>query len=148
MAKYEYTVHGVNYEVEIKDIEGTLAKVSVNGVDFDVEMKQPISVGMQTKRPTKVRPQAAPVTGEVKKTDTPAPVKAGEGEKICSPLPGTVTSVPVKVGDAVAAGDTVVILEAMKMQNNIEAETSGTITSVMVNAGDAVMEGTILVTIA
>ena len=58
------------------------------------------------------------------------------------------TSVAVKVGDAVAAGDTVVVLEAMKMQNNIETETAGTVTSVMVNAGDSVMEGAVLVTIA
>ena len=51
------------------------------------------------------------------------------------------------VGDKVNAGDTVVILEAMKMQNNIEAETSGTITGINVNKGDAVMEGDTLVTI-
>ena len=65
-----------------------------------------------------------------------------------APLPGSITAIPVKVGDAVAAGDTVVVLEAMKMQNNIEAENSGTVTSVMVNVGDTVMEGSVLVTIA
>ena len=148
MAKYEYTVHGVDYEVDIIEIEGNVAKVTVNGVEFDVEMKQPISVGMKTKQPTKIKPQASPVTGEAPKAEKPKPVKAGAGDKVCSPLPGTITSIPVKVGDAVAAGDTVVTLEAMKMQNNIEAETSGTITSVMVNVGDTVMEGTVLVTIA
>jgi biotin carboxyl carrier protein len=64
-----------------------------------------------------------------------------------APLPGTITEIPVKVGDAVAIGDTVIVLEAMKMQNNIEAETSGTITSVLVSKGDTVMEGAVLVTI-
>ena len=148
MARYNYTIQGVDYEVNIKDIEGTIAHVSVNGTDFEVELKQPISTGKQLNRPKSIKPQAAPVTGEVQKNTTPAPVKAGEGTKVCSPLPGTITSVSVKVGDAVAAGDTVVVLEAMKMQNNVETETAGTVTSVMVNTGDTVMEGTVLVTIA
>ena len=65
-----------------------------------------------------------------------------------APLPGTINDIKVKVGDKVSAGDTEVILEAMKMQNNIEAETSGTVASINVNKGDAVMEGDTLVTIA
>ena len=67
---------------------------------------------------------------------------------VVAPRPGTITSINVKVGDTVAVGDTVVVLEAMKMQNNIEAENAGTVTSVMVNVGDSVMEGAVLVTIA
>ena len=150
MAKYEYTVQGVDYEVEILEVEGTLAKVTVNGIEFDVEMKQPISVGKTIAQPIAPKPQAAKVEGDAPKAAEEAKpvVQAGEGEKVCSPLPGTITSIPVKVGDAVAVGDTVCILEAMKMQNNIEAETAGTITSIMVKEGEAVMEGTVLVTIA
>ena len=149
MAKYKYTVQGVDYEVDIIEVEGTLAKVSVNGTEFEVEMKEPISTGKTFNRAKAVKPVAAPVTGSAPEpAKTPEPVKAGEGTKICSPLPGTITSVAVKVGDAVAAGDTVVVLEAMKMQNNIETETAGTVTSVMVNVGDSVMEGAVLVTIA
>ena len=149
MAKYNYTVQGVDYEVDIIEVEGTLAKVSVNGTEFEVEMKEPISTGKTFNRAKAVKPVAAPVTGSAPEpAKTPEPVKAGEGTKICSPLPGTITSVAVKVGDAVAAGDTVVVLEAMKMQNNRETETAGTVTSVMVNVGDSVMEGAVLVTIA
>ena len=149
MAKYNYTVQGVDYEVDIMEVEGTLAKVSVNGTEFEVERKEPISTGKTFNRAKAVKPVAAPVTGSAPEpAKTPEPVKAGEGTKICSPLPGTITSVAVKVGDAVAAGDTVVVLEAMKMQNNIETETAGTVTSVMVNVGDSVMEGAVLVTIA
>ena len=149
MAKYNYTVQGVDYEVDIMEVEGSLAKVSVNGTEFEVEMKEPISTGKTFNRAKAVKPMAAPVTGSAPEpAKTPEPVKAGEGTKICSPLPGTITSVAVKVGDAVAAGDTVVVLEAMKMQNNIEPETAGTVTSVMVNVGDSVMEGAVLVTIA
>ena len=61
--------------------------------------------------------------------------------------PGTITEVRVKVGDTVKEGETVIVLEAMKMQNNIEAEASGTITSVLVGQGETVMEGATLVTI-
>ena len=149
MAKFEYTVQGNDYEVDIIEIKGTLAKVTVNGIEFDVEMKQPISMGstIAPKAPS-VKPQPAIVQGTVEKTEAAPVVQAGEGTKVTSPLPGTITSIKVKVGDTVAVGDTVVVLEAMKMQNSIEAENAGTITSVMVNVGDSVMEGAVLVTIA
>lgn len=148
MAKYQYKVQGVDYDVDIVEVEGQLAKVTVNGVEFEVELKQPISVTKAPVKPLAPKPAAAPVQGSAPKPAAPAPVQAGEGTKVCSPLPGTVTSVNVKVGDAVAVGDTVIVLEAMKMQNNIEAETAGTITSVMVKEGESVMEGAVLVTIA
>ena len=64
-----------------------------------------------------------------------------------APLPGTITEVRVQVGDSVKVGDTVIVLEAMKMQNNIEADCEGKITSVLVTRGDTVMEGAALVTI-
>lgn len=148
MAKYQYTIQGVDYDVEINEVEGSLAKVNVNGIDFDVELKQPISVGKQIKKVKVEKPVAAPVTGTAPTAaPAPAPVEAGSGAKVLAPLPGTVTEVCVKVGDAVAMGDTVVVLEAMKMQNNIEAENAGTVTSVLVSKGDTVMEGAPLITI-
>ncbi|MCI6510377.1 MAG: acetyl-CoA carboxylase biotin carboxyl carrier protein subunit [Prevotella sp.] len=148
MAKYQYTIQGVDYDVEINEVEGSLAKVNVNGIDFDVELKQPISVGKQMKKVKLEKPVAAPVTAAAPgAAPVPAPVEAGSGAKVLAPLPGTVTEVCVKVGDAVAMGDTVVVLEAMKMQNNIEAENSGTVTSVLVSKGDTVMEGAPLITI-
>ena len=76
--------------------------------------------------------------------------KKGEEEqndRITSPMPGKVVKIPVSVGQEMKAGETVIVIEAMKMQNNIEAETSGTITGINVNKGDAVMEGDTLVTI-
>lgn len=148
MAKYQYTIQGVDYDVEINEVEGSLAKVNVNGIDFDVELKQPISVGKQMKKVKLEKPVAAPVTAAAPgAAPVPAPVEAGSGAKVLAPLPGTVTEVCVKVGNAVAMGDTVVVLEAMKMQNNIEAENSGTVTSVLVSKGDTVMEGAPLITI-
>ena len=137
MNKYQYKVQGVDYNVEIEEVSGNLAKVNVNGIPFEVELQQPINAAQAITRPKVSAPKSAPAA---------APV-AGNGTSVKSPLPGTITAVNVKVGDKVNNGDTVVVLEAMKMQNNIEAETTGTITSVAVSAGDSVMEGSVLVTI-
>ena len=152
MAKYQYTVKGVDYEVEIQDIEGNIANVTVNGIPFEVEMKQPVKAGKQKVKLGEAAPtvsatsSASVASAEPTEAKQPAAPAAG-GKPVTAPLPGTINEIKVKVGDKVNAGDTVVVLEAMKMQNNIEAETSGTIASINVNKGDAVMEGDTLVTI-
>ena len=149
MAKYQYTVKGVDYEVEIQDIEGNIANVTVNGIPFEVEMKQPVKAGKQKVKLSeerRVKSEESNSSSTSAASTSSAPT-AGAGKPVIAPLPGTINEIKVKVGDKVNAGDAVVILEAMKMQNNIEAETSGTITSINVNKGDAVMEGDTLVTI-
>ena len=155
--KYQYTVKGVDYEVEIQDIEGNIANVTVNGIPFEVEMKQPVKAGKQKVKLSEERrvkseesnsSSSSSATNASSATATQPAAAAASGKPVVAPLPGTINEIKVKVGDKVNAGDTVVILEAMKMQNNIEAETSGTITSINVNKGDAVMEGDTLVTIA
>ena len=72
---------------------------------------------------------------------------AGAGAALKAPLPGTITEVKVQVGQQVNVGDVVLVLEAMKMQNNIEAEYAGTVTSITVKQGETVMEGSVLMTI-
>ena len=149
MNKYQYKVQGVDYDVEIEEVEGNVAKVNVNGIRFDVELKQPINPTSSLKKirveaPKPVARPAAPAT------PAPAPAQAapaGAGSPVKAPLPGTVTELKVKVGDAVKPGDTVLVLEAMKMQNNIESEYEGTVTSITVNQGETVMEGAVLMTI-
>ena len=159
--KYQYTVKGVDYEVEIQDIEGNIANVTVNGIPFEVEMKQPVKAGKQKVKlggianegasSSSSAPQSAKASADLQSAASSGQTgdagKAASGKPVIAPLPGTINESKVKVGDKVNAGDTVVILEAMKMQNNIEAETSGTITGINVNKGDAVMEGDTLVTI-
>ena len=147
MAKYQYTVKGVDYEVEIQDIEGNIANVTVNGIPFEVEMKQPVKAGKQKVKLSEERKAEGSEERRVKSEESDCSDESAAGKPVVAPLPGTINEIKVKVGDKVNAGDTVVILEAMKMQNNIEAETSGTITSINVNKGDAVMEGDTLVTI-
>lgn len=160
--KYQYTVKGVDYEVEIQDIEGNIANVTVNGIPFEVEMKQPVKAGKQKVKlggtanegasSSSSAPQSAKASADLQSAASSGQTgnagKAATGKPVVAPLPGTINEIKMKVGDKVNAGDTVVILEAMKMQNNIEAETSGTITGINVNKGDAVMEGDTLVTIA
>ena len=151
MTKYQYTVKGVDYEVEIQDIEGNIANVTVNGIPFEVEMKQPVKAGKQKVKLSgeqKESAQTATSTATATPAATTAAATAATGKPVVAPLPGTINEIKVKVGDKVNAGDTVVILEAMKMQNNIEAESAGTIASINVNKGDAVMEGDTLVVIA
>ena len=151
--KYEYKVKGIDYEVEIQDIEGNIANVTVNGIPFEVEMKQPVKAGKQKVKLGQSEEQRVKSEVSNSSTSTPAPdatpksAPATGGKPVVAPLPGTINDIKVKVGDKVNVGDTVVILEAMKMQNNIEAESAGTIASIHVNKGDAVMEGDTLVTI-
>ena len=148
MNKFEYKVQGVDYEVEIEEMSGNIAKVSVNGIPFEVELKQPINPAKAITRPKVAAPvaAAAPAPAPAAKPAAPA-APAGAGAAVKAPLPGTISSINVKVGDKVNVGDTVLVLEAMKMQNNIEAENSGTVTSILVNQGDSVMEGSTLLTI-
>jgi biotin carboxyl carrier protein len=153
MNKYQYKVKGIDYEVEIAEVEGNIAKVNVNGIPFEVELQKPINAAkhptmntpkVQVSQPAPAKPVAAP------QTTAPAPqpaASAGAGSPIKAPLPGTITDIRVQVGQQVGVGETVVVLEAMKMQNNIEAETAGKVISINVKQGDTVMEGSVLLTI-
>ncbi len=159
MKTYKYKVQGVDYEVEITEVEGKIAKVNVNGIPFEVEMQKPINAAKHpalaaTKRSASVAPAETPVAAAPAATAAPAPAKpaaqpaaAASGNALRAPLPGTITTINVKVGDTVTAGQVVIVLEAMKMQNNIEAEQAGTVTAINVAPGDAVMEGSVLLTI-
>lgn len=153
MRTYSYNVNGAQYDVTIESIQGQMAKVNVNGVAFDVEMLgAPITEGDLPA----AAPAAAPAATTAAAAQAPAaapaaaPAKgtAGAGTPVKAPLPGVVTKVLVANGQAVKKGDTVVVLEAMKMENNITAECDGTVSGVCCAAGDSVMEGTTLVTIA
>lgn len=151
MNKYQYKVKGVDYEVEIAEVEGNIAKVNVNGIPFELELQKPINAA---KHPTMNRPKVeapqkvtAPVAAAAPAAAQPA-APAGAGNALKAPLPGTVTEIKVQVGQQVNVGDTVLVLEAMKMQNNIESDYAGQVTSIAVKQGDTVMEGAVLMTIA
>ena len=152
MTKYQYKVKGVDYEVEIAEVEGNIAKVNVNGIPFEVELQQPINAAkhpsINVQKPVVApAPVSSAAPAPAAKPAAPVAATSGSGASLKAPLPGTITDVKVQVGQQVNVGDTVLILEAMKMQNNIEAETSGKVTSILVKPGDTVMEGAVLLTI-
>ena len=154
MNTYKYKVNGVDYEVEIADVEGRIAKVNVNGIPFELEMQKPINVAkhpslaphrMQGAQSVVAAPSPVSSPSPVPQPQSAAPV--GAGNVLKAPLPGTVSEIKVSLGQQVNVGDVLLVLEAMKMQNNIESEFSGKVTSIVVKQGDTVMEGAVLLTI-
>lgn len=148
MKQYKYTINGTQFDVTIDSINGSLAKVEVNGIPFDVEMQGSslVEEALPTvsTEATATTAQPAPAASE-----TPAAKSGpGAGTPVKAPLPGVVTKILVKEGQAVKKGEVVLVLEAMKMENNITAEADGTVSGICVSAGDSVMEGTTLITIA
>ena len=151
MKQYKYTINGAQYDVTIDSIVGTKAKVEVNGIPFEVEMhgSSLVEEDLPTVS-TADMPAAAPAPAAPAAAAPAAPAAKsgpGAGTPVKAPLPGVVTKVLVEAGQAVKKGDTVLVLEAMKMENNITAEADGTVTGICVAAGDSVMEGTTLLTI-
>ena len=150
MKKYQYKVQGVDYTVQIEEVEGNIAKVSVNDIPFEIELQQPINAA---KHPTIAKPVVvAPQTdNQVSTQPAAAPAQTtaapASGNAVKAPLPGTITEINVTIGQQVNVGDTVIVLEAMKMQNNIETEYAGTVKAINVSKGDSVMEGAVLLTI-
>lgn len=143
MKKYKFTIRGNNYDVDILSVEDDTAEIEVNGSTYLVEIhKQKKS----TKTPKLVRPNFQPSsTADKARTSKPSP-KSGLGA-VKAPLPGTILELKVKEGDTVKEGDPLLIMEAMKMENNINADKAGKIVSVKFNNGDSVLEGDVLVEI-
>ncbi len=151
MKQYKYKVNGAQYDVTINEIQGQLAKVVVNGIPFDVEMQNSqLSEDNLPDVTTTAAPAAAPAApvAAAPATTEAAPSGAGEGTPVKAPLPGVVTKINVSVGQQVKKGENVLVLEAMKMENNITAEADGTVSGIAVKAGDSVLEGAVLLTIA
>ena len=143
MKEYKYTINGNKYEVESGDIVDNIASVKVNGEDYKVEMEP--EAEPEKKKVVLGKPAAAPSEGAATATASAANVNTNNAVK--APLPGTIVEVKVAVGDEVQPGDIVVVLEAMKMANNLEAEKGGKVTAVLVQPGQSVMEDDALVVI-
>ena len=141
MKNYKLKINGNDYTVDMNEVEGQEIKLDVNGTSYVVTVDQEIKQQKKTVVSTP-RPQVTPAAGgSVQKSNAPA------GSKVTTPLPGTILDVFVNVGDTVKEGQTVVLLEAMKMENNIEADVAGTVKEVKVRKGDSVLEGDVLVVI-
>ena len=150
MKDYSLKINGHNYNVQIDDVNeaSTVAHVVVNGVDYEIEGAKASTVSKPQVSPAPKSANSAMITPS---TATPspriAPAPSTSGSSVKCPLPGTVLSVKVALGDTVAAGQTLVVLEAMKMENNIDADRAGVVKQILVQQGATVMEGDVLIVI-
>jgi len=145
MKKFKFKINGNQYNAEVISVEDNIAEIEIYGTKYSVEVDKAMQ---PVKTPKLVRSAVVPSTDShpsVAKTASPAGPK-GAGT-IKSPLPGVVLELFVQVGDTVKIGQRVLILEAMKMENNIEADKAGTVVSIGKNKGDSVMEGDVLIVI-
>ena len=149
MKQYKFKINGNDYNVAINSTNGNLADVTVNGVSYQVEMENSMPAAPAA-APVQAAPQASAPAPQPAAAAAPAPAAkpAVEGKAVTSPLPGVIIEVSVKEGDTVAAGQKVAVLEAMKMENEIQAEKAGVVTKIHVSKGDSVLEGASIVTIA
>ena len=136
MKEYKYTINGIKFNVGVGDVEGNEVEVIVNGSHYHVVLEK------DTKSPVKVnKAAAAPTTASGEKVIAKPAASSGAAGAVKAPLPGTIMSFKVKEGDTVNAGDTVCVLEAMKMENDVKTTVGGTVKKILVNVGDAVLEG-------
>ena len=142
MKKYKFKINGQTFEVEIGEFDGNNAVVNVNGTPYDVEIQNDTQ---KAKTPVLARKpvMTAPGEGQIKKTSDSA-----KAFKVIAPLPGSIFKLKVNVGDTVKEGDCLLVMEAMKMENNVLAEIGGVIKSIAVKEGDTVLQGDLLIEIA
>lgn len=133
MKTYKFKIDGKDYCVTINGIEGKQADLTVNGVGYSVELENEVAAPAAPAAPAPVQAAPAPAA--------PAKTPSGPAVTVHSPLPGVIISIDVKEGQAVKKGQKVAVLEAMKMENEIQAEADGTVTAILVQKGDSVLEG-------
>lgn len=150
MKEYNFKINGNDYSVSISKVEEGSAEVTVNGAQFNVELeKETIMPKVATVVQVAPDPQVVAEAATTPRPQVPTarPSAANAASAVKSPLPGVILSINVSVGDIIKEGHRLLILEAMKMENNIDSDRSGTVTSISINKGDHVLEGDLLLTI-
>lgn len=145
MKKFSFTINGNDFAVRVKKVEGNQAELEVNGTPYTVTMHQEIKT---SKTPVVlVRKEINTKSGDERTKENLKPVSEGQrpsAKAIKSPLPGNILKVNVAVGDSFVEGDTLLVMESMKMENNILAERKGRIVKVCAPAGKAVLQDEVL----
>lgn len=134
MKKYKFKIRGNKYDTVIKSYENNIIEIDVNGTHYQVELEKEV---IKTKTPKLVR-------ARVQTSKTDAKITSKKSKLIKAPLPGTIIKLNVKIGDVVKLGDTLLIMEAMKMENNIQSESDGIVKTIMVREGGSVLQNDIL----
>lgn len=140
MKNYQFEINGNNYDVRIKAFEDNIVDIEVNGTSYKVNLKKEVKT---PKTPKLVRSKTPPPSTKDNKSLT----RKGKLSVIKAPLPGKILNVLVKEGDTVKKDDKLVVMEAMKMENNIQADVDGVIKSIKVSAGESVLQDDILLEI-
>lgn len=138
MKNYKFKIRGTEYEVEIKSHENNEINLEVNGTAYKVEVEREVKV---SKTPKLVRPKAAPAEAQ---TNVAPQAASGSGTPVNAPLPGNIFKINVSQGADVKKGDVLLIMEAMKMENNVLAEKDGKVGVIKVKEGDAVLQNDVL----
>jgi len=136
MKSFKFLIHGTEFNVDVTGIEDNVASIEVNGTKYDVQIEQKLK---QSKTPKLLRPVVSGVPKPVidkKEKGSASPVKA--------PLPGNILSIAVKPGDIIKKGQLLLIMEAMKMENQVLAEKEGVVESIKVEPGQGVLQGDVL----
>ncbi|MDR1895956.1 MAG: acetyl-CoA carboxylase biotin carboxyl carrier protein subunit [Prevotellaceae bacterium] len=146
MKEFKLKINGNDYNVTINDIEENVAEVTVNGAPYKVLMDKPVRKSAAPV--SKISPVAAPVNNAAAApASKPVAASSGAGSAVKSPLPGVILEVYARVGDQVAVGQKLVMLEAMKMENLINSDRDGKVVEIKISKGDSVLEGADLVII-
>ena len=139
MKKFKFTINGNDYTVEVHGIEENLARLEVNGTPYNVELHRAIKA---SKTPTIVRPAIRQeVVPDIEKKE------GGSSHSILAPLPGSISKLTVAKGDIVKKGQLLLIMEAMKMENQVLADRAGVVEDIRVQQGDVVLQGDIIMEI-
>ena len=141
MKEYRYKINGNLYKVTVGDIEDNNVRVEVNGTPYTVELEK------QNKPKIKPVVRTASTTPAAPPTAVTRPASVGSKSGIKSPMTGVILEIKVKEGDTVKRGQTLLVLEAMKMENDIKADRDGKVTAIKVSKGESILEGTDLIII-
>lgn len=139
MKSFKFKINGKDYNVAVEDSDSNIINVNVNGSDYSVEMEKEVQKAAPVRK--------KPVVATPKPVATASPTGGNSAKSVRAPLPGNVLNINVKKGDSVKSGDVVIIMEAMKMENNVIAEQDGVVTDIPVRLGQSVMQNDVLIEI-
>lgn len=143
---YQLRIGAQDFSVEVSEARPGTLRVSVNGKPYDVIVRQ---TSAQADRNAATEPVGLPVpdmTAPEPATET-APAPSGGGGAVLAPIPGLILEIKVRVGDTVQAGQSVAVMEAMKMENNLTAGISGVVQEILVQKGSEVATGDVILRI-
>lgn len=145
MKEFIITINNHKHKVIIKKLHTDIAIVEVNGKEFEVGIEHKFKKHLA---PLDVKPvrKSEPIIDQQKKPSLPSP-PSGKEDEIVAPLPGLILTVLVKIGDKIRADQTLIKMEAMKMENEIKADRDGRVKELFVKEGDTVLENTPLIKI-